>query len=89
MAAMYNLVNRCTGCTKTPKYARYPPDVCRIESDAKACIVAQNRSRTVDDYSFLPAIDAPLQDLHAVRRTLIVSGRPFWAGPLHDVVRLR
>ena len=42
--AMYNLVSRCTGCTKTPKYARYPPDVCRIESDAKACTVALRSS---------------------------------------------
>ena len=44
MAPMYNLVNRCTGCTKTPKYAKYPPGVCRIESDAKACTVALRSS---------------------------------------------
>jgi hypothetical protein len=26
---------------------------------------------------------------HRWSHSLIVSGRPFWAGPLHDVVRLR
>ena len=44
MAPMYNMVNRCTGFTKTPKYAKYLPGVCRIESDAKACTVALRSS---------------------------------------------